>query len=153
MKNYDYLKKSQITDISNFCYWLHQKGVGIYASITCSKISNIPYDLIFTTKFNDSSILITMLFHVTVWICRWRMNMLVTSQCQPSLSSITKIFSKRISQSDCSIQIKLNYFSIFLKDEVCCEKIDRKHFNSMYHLKSCYLRSWLTEICNIAYKC
>ena len=24
-------KKSQITDISTFCYWLHQKGVGIYA--------------------------------------------------------------------------------------------------------------------------
>ena len=30
MKNYDYWKKSQITDISTFCYWLHQKGVGIY---------------------------------------------------------------------------------------------------------------------------
>ena len=37
------------------------------------------------------------------------MNMLVTSQYQPRLSSITKIFSKRISQSDCSIQVKLNY--------------------------------------------
>jgi hypothetical protein len=23
-------KKSQITDISNFSYWLHQKDVGIY---------------------------------------------------------------------------------------------------------------------------
>ena len=32
-----------------------------YASITCSTISNIPYDLIFTTKFNDSSILITII--------------------------------------------------------------------------------------------
>jgi hypothetical protein len=30
MKNYDYWKKSQITDISIFSYWLHQKGVGIY---------------------------------------------------------------------------------------------------------------------------
>ena len=30
-----------------------------YTSITCSKISNIPYNLIFTTKFIDSSILIT----------------------------------------------------------------------------------------------
>ena len=29
-----------------------------YASITCSIISNIPYNLIFTTRFNDSSILI-----------------------------------------------------------------------------------------------
>jgi hypothetical protein len=27
-----------------------------YASITCSTISNIHYNLIFTTKFNDSSI-------------------------------------------------------------------------------------------------
>ena len=27
MKNYDYWKKSQITDISTFCYWLHQKGL------------------------------------------------------------------------------------------------------------------------------
>jgi hypothetical protein len=30
-----------------------------YTSIKCSKISNIPYNLIFTTKFIDSSILIT----------------------------------------------------------------------------------------------
>ena len=33
MQNYDYWKKSQITDISIFSYWLHQKGVGIYAVI------------------------------------------------------------------------------------------------------------------------
>ena len=30
-------------------------------SITCSKISNIHYNLIFTTKFNDSSIVITII--------------------------------------------------------------------------------------------
>jgi len=29
--------------------------------ITCSTISNIPYNLIFATKFNDSSILITII--------------------------------------------------------------------------------------------
>jgi hypothetical protein len=29
--------------------------------ITCSKISNIPYNLIFTTKFNDFPILITII--------------------------------------------------------------------------------------------
>ena len=29
--------------------------------ITCSQNSNIPYNLIFTTKFNDSSILITII--------------------------------------------------------------------------------------------
>ena len=32
-----------------------------YTSITCSTISNIPYNLIFTTKFNDSSILISII--------------------------------------------------------------------------------------------
>jgi hypothetical protein len=32
-----------------------------YARITCSTISNIPYNLIFTTKSNDSSILITII--------------------------------------------------------------------------------------------
>jgi hypothetical protein len=32
-----------------------------YASITCSTISNIPYNLIFATKYNDSSILITII--------------------------------------------------------------------------------------------
>ena len=33
----------------------------IQVYITCSKISNIPYNLIFTTKFNDSLILITII--------------------------------------------------------------------------------------------
>ena len=46
---------------------------------------------------------------MTIWICCWRRNMLVTSQYQPRLLSITKLFSRRISQSDCMIQIKLNY--------------------------------------------
>jgi hypothetical protein len=32
-----------------------------YARITCSTISNIPYNLIFNTKFNDSSISITII--------------------------------------------------------------------------------------------
>jgi hypothetical protein len=32
-----------------------------YTSITCSQIKNIPYNLIFTTKVNDSSILITII--------------------------------------------------------------------------------------------
>jgi hypothetical protein len=32
----------------------------IQVYITCSKISNIPYNLIFTTKFNDSSSLLTI---------------------------------------------------------------------------------------------
>jgi hypothetical protein len=32
-----------------------------YASITCSTISNIHYNLIFASQFNDSSILITII--------------------------------------------------------------------------------------------
>jgi hypothetical protein len=32
-----------------------------YTSITCSKIELIPYNLIFTTNFNDASILITII--------------------------------------------------------------------------------------------
>jgi hypothetical protein len=36
----------------------HKPG---YASITCSTISNILYNLFFTAKYNDSSILITIL--------------------------------------------------------------------------------------------
>jgi hypothetical protein len=32
-----------------------------YTSITCSKIENIPYNLIFATKFNDSSISISVI--------------------------------------------------------------------------------------------
>jgi hypothetical protein len=30
-------------------------------NITCSKIKNIPYDLLFATKFNEPSILITII--------------------------------------------------------------------------------------------
>ena len=37
-------KKSQITDISTFCYWLHQKGVGIYESTKCYTAFVIPHD-------------------------------------------------------------------------------------------------------------
>ena len=32
-----------------------------YTSIACSKIEHIPYNYIFTTKFNDSSILIPII--------------------------------------------------------------------------------------------
>jgi hypothetical protein len=32
-----------------------------YTSITCSKIEKIPYNFIFATKFNDSSILISVI--------------------------------------------------------------------------------------------
>jgi hypothetical protein len=81
-----------------------------YTSITCSKIEHIPYNLIFTTKCNDSSILITITswdfeFVVSEWICRRRHNtnpVIKYNQC----------CSRWISQSDCSIHIKLNYYRI-----------------------------------------
>ena len=81
--------------------------------IQVSKISNIP----FTTQFSDSSILIKIISCDYIWICHWRMNTLVTPQYQPRLWSITKIFSRRISESDCSIQIKLNYLVAFSRTE------------------------------------
>ena len=76
-----------------------------YASITCSTISNIPYNLIFTIKFNDSSILITIIS------CDY-LNLSLADEHvgDVRLSSITKIFSRQISQSDWNIQIKLNYY-------------------------------------------
>ena len=50
------------------------------------------------------------------------MNMLVTSQYQPRLSSITKIFSRPISQSDCSIQIINEINEAF--EMFPCKKLD-----------------------------
>ena len=82
-----------------------------YSSITCLTISNIPYNLIFKTKFNDSSILITIIS------CGY----LNLSSADEHVGDVTiptqvfeynKNFSRRISQSDCSIQIKLNYYYI-----------------------------------------
>ena len=61
------------------------------------------------------------------------MNTLVTSQYQPRLSSIAKIFSRRISQSDCSIQIKLNYYRIISNiptDIKKCLKDNIDNFNT-----------------------
>jgi hypothetical protein len=81
-----------------------------YTSIICSTISNIPYNLIFTTKFNDSSILFT------ITSCDY-LNLSFANEHVGDVTiptrflSITKIFSRRISQSACSIQIKLNYFN------------------------------------------
>jgi len=76
------------------------------------------------------------LFRVTIWICRWRMNTLVTSQYQPRLSSITKIFSRRLSQSDCSIQIKLNYSCIALGLKITQIKIPRNIVERLWHINN-----------------
>ena len=55
-----------------------------YTSITCSKIEHIASNLIFTTAFNDSLILIR-LFHGNISICHWQMNMFVRSQYHSGL--------------------------------------------------------------------
>jgi len=89
------------------------------------------------------------LFRVTIWICRRWMNTLVTSQYQPKLSSIAKIFSRRISQSDCSIQIKLNYIIMLF---IFYKQIG----HSFIMVVQCYtlfvegLRSYLRYLCLFA---
>ena len=71
--------------------------------------------LIFTTIFNVSSILIMSYFIgifefvVGVWIFLWHHNTI-----PGYLSSITIFFSRRISQSNCSFQLKLNYLHFSL---------------------------------------
>ena len=62
-----------------------------YTSMTCSKIANIPYNCIFTTKFNDSSISITIISWDYLNKIVWRMNTLTTSQYQPRLSCVTNV--------------------------------------------------------------
>jgi hypothetical protein len=61
-----------------------------YTCIICSKIEHIPYNLIFTTKFNDSLILITIISWDYLKLLL--VNKYVgTSQYQPKLSSMTNI--------------------------------------------------------------
>ena len=79
--------------------WVSLRLINREASITCSTISNIPYNLFFTTKFNDSSILITII------LCDYLKLSLADEHVgdvtiPTRLSSITNIFSRRISQSD-----------------------------------------------------
>ena len=74
---------------------------------------------------------------MTIWICRWRMNTLVTSQYQPRLSNITKIFSRRISQSHWNIQINnfLGYNMFYSVQQVSCNFLfltnERSYFEVM----------------------
>ena len=87
--------------------------------ITCSKIEHIPYNIIFTTKLNDSSILIT--------IISWDyLNLSLANEYVGDITIPTYIIrynqccSRQISQSDCSIHIKLKYYLI-LKDQKILE--------------------------------
>ena len=77
----------------------------------------MPYNLIFTTKFNDSSILITII----LWDY---LNLSLADEHVGDVTIPTQVIEynqnvlKRISQSDWNIQIKLNYIQITLiKDE------------------------------------
>jgi len=76
--------------------------------ITCSKIEHIPYNWIFTTKFKNSSISIT--------IISWDyMNLSFANEYVGNITIPTQVikynqcYSRQISQSDCSIHIKLNF--------------------------------------------
>jgi hypothetical protein len=79
--------------------------------ITCSNIEHISYNLIFTTKFNDSSILIT--------IISWGyLNLSLANKYVGDVTILTLVIkynqccSRQIRQPDCSIHIKLNYLKI-----------------------------------------
>ena len=82
-----------------------------YGSITCSTISYIPYNLIFTTKFNDSSILITII------PCDY-LNLSLADEHVGDVTIPTQDIEynqnclQAISQSYWNIQIKLNYLQI-----------------------------------------
>ena len=82
-----------------------------YTSINCSKIEHIPYNLIYTTKYNDCSILIT--------IISWDyLNLSLANEYIGNVTTPTQVIkyiqcgSRRMSQSNCSIYIKLNYYTI-----------------------------------------
>ena len=69
-----------------------------YTSITCSKIEHIPYNLIFTTKsYLNLSLANEYVADVTI-----PTQVIKYNQC----------CSSQISQSDCSIHIKLNYLNV-----------------------------------------
>jgi hypothetical protein len=73
-----------------------------YTSITCSKIEHIPYNVIFTTKRNISSILITN-------ISLGYLNLSLVNEYVGNITIPTQVikyyqyFYRQISQSDCSI--------------------------------------------------
>ena len=126
----------------------------VYASIlvTCSKISNIPYNLIFTTKFNDSSILITIIscdyLHLSL------ANEYVGDITIPTqVIMYNKCCSRRFSQSDCSIQIKLKYY-LLLKFSYKMENIwfpsvqnnSREPEDQFVHMHAMHLRTLVYSI-------
>ena len=97
-------------------------------SITSSKIEHIPYNLIFTAKCNDFLILIT--------IISWDyMNLSLANEYVGDVTIQTQVIkfnqccSRRISHSDCSIPIKLNYTEITEKIDFRCWISKSAHTN------------------------
>jgi hypothetical protein len=109
VKNHDFTPKNHIFPLEAVYekHKLYQTRLYKY-----NLFKNIPYNLIFTTKFNEPSILITIIS------CDY-LNLSLANEyagdvtIPTRLSINTKAFSKRISQSDCSIQIKL-YYSFYV---------------------------------------
>ena len=93
--------------------------------ITCTQISNILYNSIFTTKFSHSLILIG--------IISWDyLNLSVANEYAGDITIPTQVFMynqccfRQIIQSDCSIHIKLNYYNLLLIcNGMCLELIMR----------------------------
>ena len=82
--------------------------------ITCSKNKHIPYNFIFTTKCNDSSILITIIsWDYLNWslVNEYVGNLMIPIQ----VIKYVQCCSRQISQSGCSIDIKLNYWYMFTR--------------------------------------
>ena len=90
-----------------------------YESITSSKIEHISYNLIFTAKCNDSSILMTIISYDYL-------NLSLADEHVGDVTTPTQVIeydqccSGRISQSDCSIHIKLYYTEITEKIDFRC---------------------------------
>ena len=79
-------------------YKYNQPG---YTSITCSQISNIPCNLISSTKFNDSSILITN-------ISCYYLNLALVNEYVGDITIPTKVikYNQNFHQADQSIRLQ-----------------------------------------------
>ena len=75
-----------------------------YTSVTCPNILNIPYNLIFTTKFNDSSILITIIS----WDC---LKLLLANECVCDVTIPTHVikYNQGLVQADQPTRLQYSY--------------------------------------------
>ena len=94
-----------------------------YTSITCSKISNIPYNLILITKFNNSSILITIVS------CDY-LNLLLTNEYVGDVTILTQVinYNQNFLQVDQPIRLQYsNKIKLYLYKYNVCDKLHRLH--------------------------